>query len=90
MPNKTGTLTEHEGDDVSKFLADKGVDATCPSCKSKPPGQMVQTLSFLRTKELSRGIPALCVICPNCGYMRFFHADIVGVAPMEKWGQNDE
>lgn len=76
-------LTNSEVEKMTAWLQSRGVNAACPACSQKQwgLGEIVSqpVSSRLGSDMTSEHLPAVSLVCGNCGFMMMFSAKLVGL-----------
>jgi hypothetical protein len=76
-------LTNSEVDRVTEWLQSRGVSAACPACTRKQWGLgeiISQPVSNrLGTDMSAEHMPAVTLVCGNCGFIMMFSAKLLGL-----------
>jgi predicted nucleic-acid-binding Zn-ribbon protein len=76
-------LTNSEVDRMTAWLQTRGVNATCPACAKKQwgLGEIISqpVANRLGSDMSAEHMPAVTLVCGNCGYIMFFSAKLVGL-----------
>ena len=76
-------LTNSEVDRMTAWLQSRGVNAACPACTRKQwgLGEIVSqpVSSRLGSDMTAEHLPAVSLVCGNCGFMMMFSAKLVGL-----------
>lgn len=76
-------LTDSEVEKMTAWLQSRGVNAACAACGQKQwgLGEIVAqpVTSRLGTEVTGHQLPAVSLVCGNCGFMMLFSAKLVGL-----------
>ena len=84
-------LNEGDSKKFSQWLKDNSVSTKCPSCESKTKWKTGNKFVLINAmgSALHPGgggnhkdmLPTLYTVCENCGYVRFYSCETIGVLP---------
>ena len=83
--DKTAKFSESQREIIIKALIDKGVASPCPMCKNKKfsvlDGYFKHSVQLGLKRTILGGptVPAVVVICDNCGFMSQHAIGILGI-----------
>jgi hypothetical protein len=82
LPDAKGKLSDQERAVVADFINRKATveGDPCPVCGSFDT-RVGSELAALHAAGSSTYMPAVPVVCHNCGFIRFFHSEGLGLSP---------